>query len=112
MMKLVLFKGDVYLMQFSGSFLQSVLHLKRSQASQPMGGVLASPLSSARAPSTHAQANISVLRSPHGKPITLQQRNSTLSISTYLALFLSGLVVHFETTTSDFILRCILIGMG
>lgn len=69
-------------MQFSGSFLQSVLHLKRSQASQPMGGVLASPLSSARAPSTHAQANISVLRSPHGKPITLQQHNSTLSIST------------------------------
>lgn len=82
-MKLVLFIEDVYLIQFSGSFLQSVLHLKRSQASQPMGGVLASPLSSARAPNTHAQANISVLRSPHGKPITLQQHNSTLSISTY-----------------------------
>jgi hypothetical protein len=32
-------------MQLSGSFLQSVLHLKRSQASQPMGGVRASPLS-------------------------------------------------------------------
>lgn len=100
-MKLVLFKEDVYLMQFSGSFLQSVLHLKRSQASQPMGGVLASPLSSARAPSTHAQANISVLRSPHGKPITLQQHTVNLDIHSRsiikvnkLALFLSKLVVH------------------
>lgn len=32
-------------MQFSGSFLQSMLHLNLSQASHPIGGVLASPLS-------------------------------------------------------------------
>lgn len=32
-------------MQLSGSFLQSVLHLNLSQASQPIGGVLASPFS-------------------------------------------------------------------
>lgn len=37
-------------MQFSGSFPQSVLHLKRSQGSQPIGGVLSSPLSSGEAP--------------------------------------------------------------
>ena len=33
------------LMQLCGSFSQSVLHLNRSQASQPMGGVIARPLS-------------------------------------------------------------------
>lgn len=38
-------KTKTYLIQLSGSFLQSVLHLNRSQASQPMGGVKASPLS-------------------------------------------------------------------
>ncbi len=32
-------------MQFSGSFLQSVLHLNRSQDIQPIGGVSARPLS-------------------------------------------------------------------
>lgn len=35
-----------HLMQFSGSFAQSVLHLKRTQGSHPIGGVLSSPLSS------------------------------------------------------------------
>jgi hypothetical protein len=34
-----------HLMQFSGSFSQSVLHRKRCHDSQPMGGVLASPFS-------------------------------------------------------------------
>ena len=34
-------------MQLCGSLTQSVLHLKRCQASQPMGGVRASPLSRA-----------------------------------------------------------------
>lgn len=33
------------LIQLSGSFTQSVLHLNRSHANQPMGGVLATPLS-------------------------------------------------------------------
>lgn len=37
-----------YLIQLSGSFLQSVLHLKRSHASQPIGGVRAKPFSKAR----------------------------------------------------------------
>lgn len=36
-----------YLIQLSGSFLQSVLHRKRSHANQPMGGVLANPFSKA-----------------------------------------------------------------
>lgn len=34
-------------MQLSGSFLQSVLHRNLSQASHPIGGVLASPFSNA-----------------------------------------------------------------
>ena len=34
-----------HLMQFSGSFLQSVLHLNLSQVSHPIGGVRANPLS-------------------------------------------------------------------
>lgn len=34
-------------MQLSGSFLQSVLHLNRSHASHPIGGVRANPLSNA-----------------------------------------------------------------
>lgn len=40
-------KNNVYLIQLSGSFLQSVLHLNRSQASQPMGGVFTRPFSRA-----------------------------------------------------------------
>ena len=39
-----------HLMQLCGSLMQSVLHLKRSQASQPIGGVRASPLSRAWTP--------------------------------------------------------------
>jgi len=35
----------IYLMQLSGSFTQSVLHRNLSHESQPIGGVLASPLS-------------------------------------------------------------------
>ena len=35
---------QTYLMQFSGSFSQSVLHLNLSHDIQPMGGVLANPL--------------------------------------------------------------------
>lgn len=38
-----------YLMQFSGSPSQSVLHRNRSHDSQPMGGVRASPFSRAEA---------------------------------------------------------------
>ncbi len=38
-----------YLMQFSGSFLQSTLHLNLCQVSHPMGGVRARPLSRALA---------------------------------------------------------------
>jgi hypothetical protein len=34
------------LIQFSGSFTQSVLHLNLSHVSQPIGGVNAKPLSS------------------------------------------------------------------
>ena len=36
-----------YLIQLSGSFLQSVLHLNRSHDNHPIGGVSAKPLSSA-----------------------------------------------------------------
>ena len=45
-----------YLIQLSGSFLQSVLHLNRSHDNQPMGGVKARPLSN---PCTlrHKEAN-------------------------------------------------------
>ena len=39
-----------HLMQLSGSFSQSVLHLNRSQVIHPIGGVFARPLSSAKAP--------------------------------------------------------------
>lgn len=39
--------ADYYLMQLSGSFVQSTLHLNRSQVIQPIGGVNTSPLSSA-----------------------------------------------------------------
>lgn len=40
-------KQETYLMQFSGSPSQSVLHLNRSHDSHPIGGVLASPFSNA-----------------------------------------------------------------
>ena len=39
-----------HLMQLWGSLMQSVLHLNRSHASQPIGGVRASPLSSPLTP--------------------------------------------------------------
>ena len=42
--------NNLSLMQLWGSFSQSVLHLNLSQASQPIGGVRASPLSRARTP--------------------------------------------------------------
>ena len=38
-------RGSTYLIQFSGSALQSMLHRNLSHVNQPMGGVKASPLS-------------------------------------------------------------------
>jgi hypothetical protein len=43
-----------YPMQFSGSFTQSMLHRKRSQEFQPMGGVRPRPLSRAWVMDAHA----------------------------------------------------------
>lgn len=49
-----------HLMQFFGSLSQSVLQRKRSQASQPMGGVRRSPFSSSSTWSTRASKNTGV----------------------------------------------------
>lgn len=46
-----------YLTHACGALAQSVVHKNRSQCSQPMGGVWASPLSSAPAPSASASAS-------------------------------------------------------
>lgn len=50
-----------YLMQFSGSFLQSVLHLNLSQLSHPIGGVLARPFSRAEAAAAASSKHSRVL---------------------------------------------------
>lgn len=52
-----------YLIQLSGSFLQSVLHLNLSQASHPMGGVRARPFSSPRTKLTKVKAKNSLIKS-------------------------------------------------
>lgn len=49
-----------YLMQFLGSCSQSISQRNRSHASQPMGGVLISPLSRAKVVTQSAEATRSV----------------------------------------------------
>lgn len=50
----------MYLMQFLGSFSQSILQRKRSQDIHPMGGVLIKPLSKAEVAEVNASRKITV----------------------------------------------------
>lgn len=70
----MMLKLHTHLIQLSGSFLQSVLHLNLSQASQPIGGVLARPFSSAGTEVTNDKITQRIRKQLHG---ILRKRNET-----------------------------------
>lgn len=73
-----------YLMQFSGSPSQSVLHLNRSQDNHPIGGVRAKPFSKAV---TFGTVTVSTTSNPNATRQKTVDRDITALLGIILILF-------------------------